>query len=145
MSHPAKLSDAAAAMAFAMAGNATLTLASLKTGNRFTYRIRANDDSTCYFVGLLCGADNESDYKYMGRISRGVYWHGRKVPRAGDIGPDAMSAKAFDFAWRAMARGTMPDMLEVWHEGKCGRCGRKLTVPSSIESGFGPECINKLD
>jgi hypothetical protein len=26
------------------------------------------------------------------------------------------------------------------HEGKCGRCGRLLTVPSSIESGIGPEC-----
>ena len=25
-------------------------------------------------------------------------------------------------------------------KGKCGRCGRKLTVPSSIESGLGPHC-----
>jgi hypothetical protein len=30
----------------------------------------------------------------------------------------------------------------VHHEGRCGRCGRTLTVPESIESGFGPECIN---
>lgn len=32
------------------------------------------------------------------------------------------------------------DRVEVWHEGSCGRCGRKLTVPSSIETGLGPEC-----
>jgi hypothetical protein len=32
----------------------------------------------------------------------------------------------------------------VWHEGRCGRCGRKLTVPESIESGFGPECASIL-
>jgi predicted metal-dependent hydrolase len=30
--------------------------------------------------------------------------------------------------------------FNVHHEGKCGRCGRLLTVPSSIESGIGPEC-----
>jgi len=29
----------------------------------------------------------------------------------------------------------------VFHEGACGRCGRTLTVPESIASGFGPECI----
>jgi hypothetical protein len=29
----------------------------------------------------------------------------------------------------------------VWHEGSCARCGKKLTVPESIESGFGPECV----
>jgi hypothetical protein len=30
--------------------------------------------------------------------------------------------------------------FEVWHEGKCGKCGRALTVPSSILTGIGPEC-----
>jgi hypothetical protein len=29
--------------------------------------------------------------------------------------------------------------FEVWHEGKCGKCGRALT-PSSILTGIGPEC-----
>jgi len=27
---------------------------------------------------------------------------------------------------------------------RCGRCGRVLTVPESVESGFGPECIGRL-
>lgn len=144
MSHAAQLSEAQAALTFALAGNATLTLVSQKTGARFTYSVRANDDSTVWFVGLLTGPDNRADYKYMGRIARGIYWHGRKVPRAGDIGREAPSARAFDYAWRALARGAMPDQCEIWHEGSCGRCGRKLTVPESIASGFGPECINKL-
>jgi len=30
--------------------------------------------------------------------------------------------------------------LEIWHEGRCGRCNRKLTVPASIALGIGPEC-----
>jgi hypothetical protein len=34
--------------------------------------------------------------------------------------------------------------FDVHHEGKCGRCGRKLTVPESVKSGFGPECAGKI-
>jgi hypothetical protein len=35
-------------------------------------------------------------------------------------------------------------VVEFWHEGKCCRCGRKLTVPASIASGIGPECATKI-
>jgi hypothetical protein len=129
---------------FALAGKSTLTLVSKKTGVRFTYRITISPDSQCHFVALLSGPDNEQDYQYLGRISREIFWLGRKVPRAGDISKDAPSAKAFDWAWRAIVRNTMPDQLEVWHEGRCGRCGRKLTVPSSVALGFGPECSGKV-
>jgi hypothetical protein len=47
-------------------------------------------------------------------------------------------------AWIASKIQHHADVLleqgEWWHEGICGRCGRRLTVPESIESGFGPEC-----
>ena len=39
---------------------------------------------------------------------------------------------------------TLQDFVEIWHEGKCGKCGRPLTVPSSIENGLGPSCLKKL-
>ena len=139
-----QLTSAADASRYALAGKATITLQSKKTGTRFTYRITANDDATCHFVGVLTGANNESDYAYLGRISRGIFWHGRKVPRAGDISKDSPSAKAFDWAWRALAKGLLPDQLEIWHESYCGRCGLKLTVPSSVSAGFGPECSKKI-
>ena len=149
MSHPHQLATAESALAFTMAGNATLTLVSQKTGARFTYKVRAaNTDSDAqtdlYFISLLRGADNESDYSYLGRIAKGRLYIGRKVPRAGDIGKDAPSARAFEYFWRALERGEMPAQCEIWHEGRCGRCNRKLTVPSSIESGFGPECAGKV-
>lgn len=139
-----RLTSAADAMAYILAGKSIVTLESQKTGARFTYRISAAPDGAAHFVGLLNGPDNTTDYQYLGRISRGVFWVGRKVPRPGDISRDAPSARAFDWTWRAIARGVLPEQLEIWHEGRCGRCGRRLTVPSSIESGFGPECINKL-
>jgi Family of unknown function (DUF6011) len=139
-----RLQSAPDALRFMQAGKSTVTLVSVKTGNRFTYRISVSEDGLCHFVGLLSGPDNGADYKYLGRIARGVFWLGRKVPRAGDISRDAPSARAFDWTWRQLAKGAMPESLEIWHEGACGRCGRRLTVPESIASGFGPECRNKI-
>jgi hypothetical protein len=139
-----RLTSASDAEAFMLAGKATITLVSVKTQARFTYRISASDDRTCHFVALLSGADNENDYSYLGRIARSMFWRGRKIPRPGDVGVDAPSMNAFAWAWQRIVSGTLPDSLEVWHEGRCGRCARKLTVPSSVKQGFGPECQGKL-
>lgn len=139
-----RLATAELALAYLRAGKATVTLVSTKTGTRFTYRVNAAEDSDVLFVGLLSGPDNTADYKYLGRVARGVFWRGRKVPRPGDVSPDAPSSMAFAWTWSKLVKGEMPDKLEIWHEGRCGRCARKLTVPSSIASGFGPECLGKI-
>lgn len=142
--HPNKFTTAAEAKAFALAGNATLTLVSVKTGTRFTYRVRASDDGSVHFVSLLGGPDNEADYRYLGRISRDIFHAGRRNPKPGDVGFDAPSSRAFAWTWQALVKDLLPATLEIWHEGRCGRCARKLTVPASIASGFGPECAGKV-
>ena len=52
---------------FILAGKATFTLESSKTGKRYTYKVNSKKDgsSTTYFVKLLTGKDNETDYTYM--------------------------------------------------------------------------------
>jgi hypothetical protein len=139
-----KLTDAVTARQYMRAGNATVTLKSKKTETRFTYRLRASDDGNATFVGVLTGSDNESQYSYLGRIWRDVFYQGRRVPRAGDITSDAPSMKAFAWTWKQLVQGKLPDSLEIYHEGSCGRCGRKLTVPESIARGIGPECYSKM-
>ena len=122
---------------FALAGNATLTLVSKATGNRFTFKIRKPGEHDPHFVKLLNGADNESDYTFLGTIfDRKTFRHGKRSR----VGEDAPSAKAFRWFWDQIEQGQLSEKVEVWHEGRCGRCGRKLTVPSSIESGIGPVC-----
>ena len=144
MTDTARFQTAVASRDFMLGGNATVTLVSVKTSTRFTYKIRANDEGDVFFVSLLSGPDNESDYSYLGRIdAKGRLWVGRRVPKAGDISEDAPSAMAFRWAWLRLVQDVLPDTLEIWHEGRCARCNRKLTVPSSIESGFGPECAGK--
>jgi hypothetical protein len=124
-----------------LGGNATVTLVSLKTGTRFTFKIRANDTGDVHFVSLLRGPDNERDFSYLGRIANMGLFPGRRNAKPGDVGVDAPSSKAFQFAWAQLLHDRLHDQLEIWHEGRCGRCNRKLTVPSSIASGFGPECV----
>lgn len=135
------LSSANAALSFMTAGKATVTLRSAETGNRFTYRIKSSDDGKVHFVSLMQGTDNESSFSYLGTIRGDVFYHGKKSK----IAADAPAAKAFAWAFNRIAGDKLPGSLEVWHEGRCGRCGRKLTVPESIESGLGPECANMLD
>lgn len=125
---------------FMLAGNAVFTVVSGKTGTRFTYKVRAPEDATndIRFVSVLKGPNNETDYGYLGFIKGGKYVHGVKSK----IGADAPSAKAARWVCQRTVEGQPIAGVTVFHEGKCGRCGRRLTVPESIESGFGPECIN---
>jgi hypothetical protein len=128
------------ALAFILAGNATITIRSEKTGQRFTYKIRKAKDGNIFFVSLMNGSDNESSFAYLGTIKNNHYQHGRKST----IGQDEPSNKAFDWSFKQLTHDNIPTALKVWHEGSCGRCGRKLTVPESIESGIGPECSKKV-
>ena len=139
---------------FVEAGNATLTLVSKKTGTRFTFRFaRPDPDDTApgtprpIWVNLLNGPDNVSDYTFMGSFwpqSPAGYEYRRSAKVR--VAADAPSMKALIYFMRVIEVQARFDIanLEVWHEGRCGRCGRKLTVPASIESGFGPECINHV-
>ena len=140
----ARIEDAVAARQFIRAGKAHFTLKSLRTETRFTYRATLSDDKSCVFIGVLNGPDNNSNYKYIGRIARDVFWAGRRNPRPGDVAIDAPSVMAFAWAWHAFLRNEMPASLEFWHEGRCGRCGRRLTVPESVASGYGPECTGRI-
>ncbi len=66
---------------------------------------------------------------------------GRRFFSKSDSAP---STRAFRwFVENLLARGAVSEKVEFWHEGKCARCGRKLTTPESIQRGLGPECAEK--
>ena len=60
-------------LGFMMSSNAIVTFRSKAKDNRFTYRIRASEDGGVHFVAVLRGADNNSDYSYLGYIRRDVF------------------------------------------------------------------------
>lgn len=141
----ARLTEIDAVKDFVLAGNARVTLASAKTGARFTYWIRGAIDTgfARYFVRVLVGSENDDDrsYAYLGVVfNDGSFRVGRKST----ISAKAPSAIAFAFFWSCLRAGALNKSLEVWHEGRCGRCGHVLTVPESIASGIGPKCAGKV-
>lgn len=128
---------------YTLAGNATITLRSGLTNKYFTYKIKkAKGKDNLYFVNLLSGPDNDNDYQYVGcYYSDTEYFHAAKPwkDRAFFTWPPSLRAIRFFFS----KLYDIPNNLYVYHEGRCGRCGRKLTTPESIERGLGPECYRR--
>lgn len=150
MTHSHKFQSAATARDFAIAGKAFLTLQSEKTGTHFTYRVKQAEGKNgkpagVWFVGVLTGGDNSRSYSYAGVLREkgddGIVFQQTAKSK---VSEDAPSVKAWQYFWKNVCNGTLPNLLTVRHENKCGRCGRKLTVPESIDNGIGPECANKL-
>jgi hypothetical protein len=126
---------------FIFAGNSRFSIKSVKTGVHYTFRVKLSDDGNVFFVSVLTGPDNIDNYRSFGTIRNGRFAMNKK-PK---IGEDAPSVTAFRFFWEKIAAHRIHPMIEFWHEGRCGRCSRPLTDPTSIESGFGPECITKVN
>ena len=134
------------AKAFILAGNARVTLVSERTGTRFTFQIKASapDGSgrdPVHFVGVLSSADNLDGYRFLGTIFGGADF---RLGRNSTIGADAPSAKAWAWVWKYLRADLLPPGCQIWHEGRCGRCARVLTVPESIASGIGPICAGRM-
>jgi hypothetical protein len=124
---------------FVKAGKAVFTILNEKTGNRFTYRVkRHKENKSLYFVSVLSGSDNVSDYTYIGAIF-GNKFRTTKGSRVKSTAPSFVA-----FAWFLRNIKNLPEVIKVFHENRCGRCGRALTVPESVSNGFGPECIKKV-
>jgi hypothetical protein len=135
---------------FLFAGKATITLVSRVTGKRFTYKVRVKKsdlgktttDQVTYFLNLLRGPDNTADFTYMGVVRNNpprFFW----TAASGKVSREAPAYKALLWMLDAMAherQGVLGRTLEIWHEGRCGCCGKLLTVPESIASGLGPVC-----
>lgn len=134
------------ALTYVLGGFGKITIRSKATGTRFTYRFAMPEEDGSgrkrpIFVKLLTSGDNVAGYSYIGCLWSTRFVHGKKSR----IGPDAKGVVAFDWVMRQLEAGLLNgELLEIWHEGVCGKCGRTLTVPESIERGMGPVCAKKL-
>ena len=125
---------------FILAGNATITLESEKSGIHYTYKIkRTHEDVNRWFVSLLTGPDNEGDFTYLG-VLEGEGGTAFRLTKKSSLLETSAPVAGFKYMWAWINSNRMPPKMHIHHEGRCGRCNRKLTVPESIESGIGPEC-----
>lgn len=131
---------------FVLAGDAIFTIET--PDKHHTYRVEHSPATErwaeSWFVKLLTGNDN--DYTYIGKLDD--FTGQLKLTAKSKLPADAFPIRLFN---RVMARVWADDHdsyeqhgYKTHHKGKCGRCGRTLTVPTSVESGFGPECIKMI-
>lgn len=127
------------ALTFILAGKAFTTFKNANTDNRFTYKIKRHKDKDIFFVYVLTDADNTDPYSYtfLGTIFRRHDFFRSKKSR---VPESDVKIKVFKYVFERLWSETLPWFIEIWHEGRCGRCGRRLTVPESCETGYGPEC-----
>lgn len=125
---------------YVMGGNATFTLVHKPTSIRYTYKVTQDGSNPRrFFVRVLFGPDNESDYRYLGLFYDDTL---RIRPtKASCVIESSTRFKLFQRLLDTIDAGDTDENCLFYPSGKCARCGRKLTTPESIESGFGPECI----
>lgn len=143
---------------FFFGGKAIFTVKNNLTGEHRTYQIKITKPNekfprpTTLFMQMT-GTDNTKHYSYVGKIIRrdvtAAESFDRKEHKAGTVEvtngskftENSQQVKAARWIMARIWHGTdWPDHFEVKHAGRCGRCGRLLTNPESIERGIGPEC-----
>ena len=118
--------------------------------DHYTFKIRFKPAEgrfkDTWFVSLLTGPDNTSSYSYMGMLD--ISTAKITITRKSCCGESAWSKLILERVL-ACAFTNQLEKIEAagWllmHEGRCCRCGRRLTVPESITAGIGPECAGKM-
>ena len=159
--HDAQIRDPDAIFRYVMGGRAVLTLVSSASGQRFTFSVemktvrqldnesdekfearRREAMSGVRFVKVLTGPDNTHDYSYIGHINDRREF---RLDRRSAFDASAPSVRAWMWFWSVLTNHREKlDQIEVWHNGRCSRCGRELTVPESVQSGLGPVCAESM-
>lgn len=120
-------------------GKYTITF---EDGSYRTLRVRTQDESASFkpghqIVDFLSGSDNDNDYTGFADINDRGYANVWRKHLGNTELIEALRVLVADPKAAATAYGQ--------RSGRCGLCGRTLTVPSSIEAGMGPDCAKKFE
>jgi hypothetical protein len=115
--------------------NGTFTVKSLSTGEHRTFKVQKAKNGEVRFVKLLIGPDNENDFIPFALLNdRGLFTFKKYRGSQWD--------KLSRFLCR-LSEFESDGKIEIFHSGRCVRCGRKLTTPESVETGIGPVCAGR--
>jgi hypothetical protein len=130
------------------AGRAVLTFENIEAGTHLTIKVSQARDKRdrkvllpMFHVGVKLLGDRVQSYAYAGTVftDSGNWSLSRKV------NPDEQLARVFRWL---KAVTTDPNLLRgkinLYHEGRCCKCGQPLTHPESIRTAIGPHCLNHM-
>ena len=140
--------DLSEAIKYIIAGKCIFTFVNTKSfpHTHITFKCTAAKDRNnkvnrnLYFLSALCGPDNTKDYKYFAMIriidNKPIYEFAEKSK----LSRDSKMVAAFEYIWGNLIVGNKFGFLEMYYSSHCCRCGRVLTVETSIKAGFGAYC-----
>jgi hypothetical protein len=106
----------------------------ITTVNKFSYYIKRKKEQFVWYVYT-------EQMIYLGYIRGDVFVKTDTTPLIISL---AEQKDYFGIFWKHIVAQTLPDRIHILHVGTCGHCGRKLSDPTSLETGIGPECRKKL-
>jgi len=125
-------------------GHSCVVTARSSSGRHFIYHIRrspAHDRGRGYLhVSVQCTGENSSnETRPVGTVYLG---HGGFLAHP-KVSPEAPSVRAWAWIWGHLRAGgpALPEGLELWQPGRCGRCGRELRA---TPGHYGPICVQKM-
>jgi len=152
------------ALTFLFAGRCATTFEDVLTGQKWTFSIKQKVE-----MGYVTDTDKAGhEQKRWTIVKRFPKWYVRlrlagETPYVGEVNVEgdelifratkstntayvtAEIVNTFGDALRDLTAGVdRSHQLRIWHRGFCGRCGRPLTVPSSIATGIGPDCAERM-
>jgi len=132
------------------AGKAVFTVDN-GNGTHYTYKVVGKAEegrAPVWFVSLLSGPDNMSDYTYIGVLNAAT--GAVRLTRASRFNVDSTPYRVVDWSLKRLWAGVpLPEGYSLNGEGRCGCCGRRLTHPDGVadngyRNGYGPNCWARL-
>lgn len=127
---------------FCLAGKATVIFHNTQSGNFHKYKITKHRTYDLWYVQT---ADHFVN-KVIGRIFPPNSSHSKHWFKPDEVGSRIYPKdnEVFIWMWKRITHMLVPSTIDILHDGICGRCAKPLTDPSSVESGYGPECRHML-
>lgn len=125
---------------YIFAGHSTFTIESTKINQRYTYKVKRqttkSSGKVSYQVYRLYGPDNTDDYRFICLVG-----DDRKTILVNQANQKEMPVVMFkQFIDLLHNDETWPEKCKFYKSNKCAKCGRLLTTPDSVETGYGPTC-----
>lgn len=121
------------------AGKTTFTISNGKD-EHYTFKVIQIQDYSRYIVKLLTGPDNSNSYTYLGMLFN-TDLKPVSLTNKSKFTKSSKPYRVFCFAQSILGGITkLPKGYSILPSGTCFKCGRKLTTPESIKTGYGPIC-----
>lgn len=91
-------------------------------------------------VRFVYAVHNGNKLFYVGMIEQDKF----RITRASRFGNHTEIVRGAYFIMRMMRDPKTLEQMDLYHQGVCCMCGRKLTSPKSIEFGIGPKCRKRI-